>query len=31
LLLCTVPLLIVLMIARVPANYLKRRNFGRGL
>ena len=31
LLLCTVPLLVLLVITRIPANYLKRRNYGRGL
>ena len=31
LLTCTIPLVLLLALTRIPANYLKRRNYGRGL
>lgn len=27
----TIPLVFLLSLTRIPANYLKRRNYGRGL
>lgn len=27
----TIPLVVLLWLTRIPANYLKRRNYGRGL